>query len=524
MKGAVASCRSILSCLSRAAHRSACVQNPSWVSENKLFSSHPRLQLLEQCRSLGQLKEVLCYIITAGLSHDHFAMSRVLYFCAITSPNIDFACLVFSQVESPNSFCWNTMIRGFVSSDQPVMALSLYSRMLRDDMLPDKYTYPFLFKACGSLAGNGLVLGRSLHCHVLELGYTLDVYVLTGIVHMYGLFGCPGEATKVFVNMPQRDVASWTSLITCYAANDCSEDGLSAFNLMREDNVKPNTATLVCVMGCCAQLGALDQAQCLHSFLVKLSIKFDVFVGNSLIDLYAKSGRIDCARQAFDEMPERDSFSWTAMIVGLAMHGLVQDSLDMFSQMKLEGAEPDAVTFVAILGACSHAGLVNEGLKYFACMEKEHKIVPDAKHYGCVVDLLSRAGLLDSALEFVRSMPTEPGLAVWGALLSACRFHSNIEVGELVTREIESLPEFGGAHVLLSNIYANASRWKAVSNLRHKMEDQNTKKPPGYSSIEIRGVVHVFTVGDRMHPQSHEIYRVLDELMVQLKLHGCISC
>ncbi|XP_031482835.1 pentatricopeptide repeat-containing protein At4g21065-like [Nymphaea colorata] len=522
MLRAVTSCRALLICLTRA-HHSACVQNPSWVSENKLFSSHPRLQILEQCQSLGQLKEVLCYIITAGLSHDHFAMSRVLYFCAITSPNLDFACLVFSQIERPNSFSWNTMIRGFVSSGQPVMALSLYSRMLRDGMLPDKYTYPFLFKACGSLARNGLVLGRSLHCHVLELGYALDLYVLTGTMHMYGLLGCLGEATKVFDNMPQRDVASWTSLITCYVANDCWEEGLLAFNLMRDDCVKPNSATLVCVMGCCAQLGALDQARCLHSVLEKLSIKFDVFVGNSLVDLYSKCGRIDYACQAFDEMPNRDSFSWTAMIAGLAMHGLIQDALDTFSQMKHEGAEPDAVTFVAILGACSHAGLVNEGLKYFACMKKEHKIVPDVKHYGCMVDLLSRAGLLDNALDFIRSMPADPGLAVWGALLSACRLHSNIEVGELAAKEIESLPDFGGAHVLLSNIYANASQWDAVSNLRHKMGDQDTRKPPGYSSIELRGVVHAFFVGDRTHPQSHEIYHILDDLTLKLKLHDCVS-
>lgn len=336
----------------------------------------------------------------------------------------------------------------------------------------------------------------------------------TAIVRTYLSCGCLAHARKVFDGMPHRDVVAWTAMISGLVDQGYHWEALEVLNEMRFRglDVSPNVATMVSAMSACANLGSLVHAKSFHAYVEKVGLQGDVFIRNSLIDMYAKCGSIAHALQVFHSMSERDLHSWTALITGLASHGFGKEALDVFSQMQRMGVVPDATTFVTVLSACSHAGLAVEGLEIFDSMERIHGVVPELKHYGCMVDLLSRAGLVDCAYELVSSMHIKPNLAILGALLSACRIHYNLEIAELVSKEIESICRYkGGARVLLSNMYANKQQWNDVSSVR-EMTGRDASKPPGWSSIEVRGVIHEFLAQDRSHPHYEEMHLVLHGL------------
>ncbi|KAF8389837.1 hypothetical protein HHK36_024356 [Tetracentron sinense] len=522
------------SCNSRSYHFSSSVAAASknsinWVSENKLFQKYPRLHFLEeQCRSLDQLKQVLSYIFVSSLHRNPFIMSRVLYLCifALDSEDGDvkrgYGALVFRQIDKPNIFSWNTMIRAFATSGDScnaAIAFHYYFEMLRRGTLPDKYTCHFLIQACGSISDLGL--GKQVQCHAVTLGFALDLFVQNALLHVYLICGSLVDAWKLFDEMSERDVVSWTTLISGLVLQGYHTDSLFVFNRMLIDELKirPNVATVVSVMSACADLGSLDLTKCLHANLIKAGFsEVDVSISNSLIDAYAKCGSIDCAEKVFHEVHglRRDIYSWTTMIAGLSMHGRGREATTLFPQMnRVDGVVPDAITFIAVLSACAHSGLVEEGKRIFESMEEDFGIAPEVKHYGCMVDLFGRAGLLEHAYNFVEGMPIKPNLAILGSLLSACRVHNNVKLGEVVLKKIESSCENGGgAHVLLSNIYANENRWSKVIHIREEIKggEKKQEKPPGRSWIEVKGLVHEFVVGDRLHPQAMELYMALDGL------------
>ncbi|XP_017700781.2 pentatricopeptide repeat-containing protein At4g21065-like [Phoenix dactylifera] len=491
-------------------------QTPPWISSNQIIQRHPRLLALETCDSPRQLQPILAYAIVSGLFRNPFVASRVLHSAVSSSPPPDlaFASLIFSQMEKPNLFSWNAIIRALAASEDrsPSAAFSVYAEMLQRGTLPDKYTFPFLLKACRS--SRDLCLGRLGHAHALVLDFVADPFVQTAIVRMYLSCGCLGDAHKAFDGMPHRDVVAWTAMISGLIDQGCHWEALEVLNEMRFSGLdaSPNVATMVSAMSACANVGSLVHAKGLHSYVEKVGLEGDVFIRNSLIDMYAKCGSIAHAVQVFHSMSERDLHSWTTLITGLASHGFGKEALDVFSQMQRMGVVPDATTFVVVLSACSHAGLAVEGLEIFDSMERVHGVVPELKHYGCMVDLLSRAGLLDRAYKLVSSMPIEPNLAILGALLSACRIHDNLEIAELVSKKIKSICRYkGGVHVLLSNMYANKQQWNEVASIR-EMTGRDASKPPGWSWIEVRGVIHEFLVEDRSHPHYEEMHLVLHGL------------
>jgi pentatricopeptide repeat protein len=249
----------------------------------------------------------------------------------------------------------------------------------------------------------------------------------------------------------------------------------------------------------------------------------DVSTGNALIDMYAKCGRLEIARRLFEKMPKRDVVSWNVMILGYGLHGQSKDAIALFSQLEQKGIKPDDITFICILSACSHAGLVDEGRKYFNSLNRDHRFTPRMEHYICMVDLLGRAGCLDEAQELINNMPYEPDASVWGALLGACRIHCNIALAEYVAKHHLKLESNNtGCYVLLSNIYAAAGRWHDAAKVRTMIKTKGLKKNPGRSWIEIKNSVHTFVGGDRSHPQSEKIYAVLDSLMNDMKKEGYV--
>lgn len=249
----------------------------------------------------------------------------------------------------------------------------------------------------------------------------------------------------------------------------------------------------------------------------------NVFVGTSLIDMYCKCGRVEMARKAFDCMKGKNVKSWTAMVAGYGMHGRAREALDVFYDMIGVGVKPSYVTFVSVLAACSHAGLLEEGWHWFNKMTDQFGIEPGVEHYGCMVDLLARAGRLTEAYNLIKGMKVRPDFVVWGSLLGACRTHKNVELAEICARNLFELdPENCGYYVLLSNLYADAGRWDDMERLRISMKNRKLVKTPGFSLVELRGRVHVFLVGDREHPQHKEVYKYLDELSVKLQEAGYV--
>jgi pentatricopeptide repeat protein len=291
----------------------------------------------------------------------------------------------------------------------------------------------------------------------------------------------------VFDEMQERDVVAWTSMVSGYVDSGMHLQAVEVFQEMRggKGAVRPNVPTVVSVASACAGLGSLEYAKWLHGYVEKVGLEDKVIVTNSLMDMYGKCGGLLSARALFNLMHDKDLHSWTTMVSGLASNGHGKEAVALFFSMREVGVLPDSTTFVVVLSACSHAGLVDEGICIFNSMETEYKVTPDIKHYGCMVDLFSRAGLLSRAYQLIDSMPFEPNLAILGALLSACSVNNELEIGELVLKKIESVCSYkGGASVLLSNIYANQNLWHEVESIRMKIRNGGIpRKPPGQSLV-----------------------------------------
>ncbi|KAI3462163.1 hypothetical protein Pfo_018826 [Paulownia fortunei] len=495
----------------------------NWVHHNQLFQRHPRLQLFEeQCKkTFNHLKQLLSYVFVSGLHRNPFIMSRLLYLSLIELErgngveNSKFGVQIFNRIEKPNIFSWNTMIRFFAGFD-PVIALHYYMKMLSQEMVPDKYTFPFLLQACGASFDLGLV--KQVHCQILKVVFGHSLFVQNSLLNVYLVCDSAMDARSMFDEMSEKDVVSWTSLISGLVSQSNYSEALHVFRKLVADDcqAQPNVVTIISTMSACGSLGYMDLTKCLHALLEKAGwLEHDVSIANSLIDAYAKCGDLCCVKKVFNDIQniKRGLYSWTAIISGYAMHGRGLDALNMFSQMEqVYGLVPDAVTFVAVFSACAHSGLVEEGLCIFESMSTKYRIEPDLRHYGCIVDLLGRAGMVERAYSIVENMPMEPNLAVLGSLLSGCRLHNNLEFGKAILRKIELLKERGGAPVLLSNMYANENQWNKVIHIRKEMRGRMQGKPPGRSWVQVKDAVHEFVARNETDPQAMELHMVLEGL------------
>eukprot|EP01018_Ginkgo_biloba_P010349 Gb_07336 [translate_table: standard] len=490
---------------------------------------------------------------------------------------------LFEKMPERNVVSWNAMIAGHAQRGHGEETLKLYRQMQLAGVKPNPKTFASVLSACANLAS--LEQGMEIHEEIVQNGFQFDVFVESALVDMYAkcgninkardlfdkmhqrntvswtamivgyaqsgnvtealkLFqlmperdvvswtamisayaqsGQVHEALKLFQEMPKRDVVCWTTMIAGYAQNGQLEQALKLFRQMQLEGVKPDSNTFLSILPACANSAALEHGIEIHEEIIKCAFQSDVRVANALVDMYAKCGSIENARDMFDKMSQRDVVSWTAMIGGYAMHGCGKEALKLFEEMQQSGTKPDHVTFVCVLSACCHAGLVDAGRQYFDCMNKYYQVTPTMEHYGCMVDLLGRAGHLDEAQDFINKMPIKPDATVWGCLLGACRVHNNIELGEHVAEHLFELdPENPAPYVLLSNIYASAGKWDGIEKVRKMMKDRKVKKKPGCSWIEVNKEVYTFLVGDRSHPQMQEIYAELEKLSKQMKAAGYV--
>lgn len=425
---------------------------------------------------------------------------------------------VFDEMLKRDLVSWNSLICGYSQNSRFREVLGLFDTMKAENVKADATTIVKVIIACSQLGD--LDYANTAVKYIQENYVEIDVYLGNTLIDLYGRYnliesakevfnkmrernivswntmmmgyakvGDLISARKLFDEMPNRDVISWTSMITCYSQSNQFSDALNLFAEMMAAKAKPDEITVATVLSACAHLGSLDVGEAIHDYICKYDVKTDVYVGNSLIDMYCKCGAVDKALKVFLEMQERDSVSWTSVIAGLAVNGSANSALHLFEQMLREGKlEPTHGTFVGILMACAHAGLVDKGLGYFALMRKVYKLEPEMKHYGCVVDLLSRSGNVERAYEFIKRMPKEPDTVVWRTMLSACKLHGKVELAEIASKKLTELGSFNsGNYILLSNMYAGAYRWDDAVKARDLMQERDVQKPRGRSSIEVDG-------------------------------------
>ncbi|XP_042482019.1 pentatricopeptide repeat-containing protein At2g36730-like isoform X1 [Macadamia integrifolia] len=464
--------------------RPSIASDPPESSNSREYNLH---SLFKKCSTLKNVYQIHAQIIQTGFEQNLFMVAKIITFCADSEHGpMDYAVSVFEQIRNPDGFLWNTMIRGFGKTSKPDNALGFYKRMLHKGEVADNFTYSFLLKICGQL--RSVELGKQIHCASLKHGLNFHVFVRNTLIHMYGMFTDIETARQLFEEIPTTELVAWNIIIDCYVHCGHYKEALELFSRMQQISIEPNDATLVVVLSACAELGALDFGRWIHSQIDYTSFSDNISVSNSLIDMYAKCGVIDNARQVFNKMNSRNIVSWNSMILGLAMHGYADDALELFSKM-MEGklAGPNDITFLGVLCACSHRGLVDEGKYYFDVMKREYQFQPTIKHYGCMVDLLGRAGFVMEAYQLIRSMPMECNAIVWRTLLGACRVHGNVQLGERVRRHLLELePDHSGDYVLLANMYASAGQWNEVCRVRTAMKNRAVQKPkPGNSSIDV---------------------------------------
>ncbi|KAF3789351.1 Pentatricopeptide repeat-containing protein [Nymphaea thermarum] len=493
--------------------------------EGRNGQTHQRtLSLLKGCKTIEEFKQIQATIIKTNLQSDVPSVTRLIRFCSFTLPDaLDFAVHLFEQISQPDVVLFNTAMGGYARTSCPIRAVSLFARMRESDLLPDHYSFPSVLKACAN--ATALKEGEAIHGLVIKLGVDDNVYILPTLINMYADCEQILSARKVFDKIPERrEVVSFNSMITAYARNSQPNEALALFREMQAcDDMKPTYVTLLSVLSSCALLGALQLGKWVHEYVKKNGFDVYVKVNTALIDMYAKCGSIDDAKQVFEEMPQRDTPAWSAMIVAFAIHGHGRSALLLFEEMQRKCMLPDNITFLGVLYACSHTGLVEEGRRYFDSMSRVYGIEPGIKHYGCMVDLYGRAGLLDEAYEFVRSLPIKPTLILWRTLLAACAVHGNVELGKHVVDHIfEVQRSHSGDYVILSNMCAAAGRWDDVKAIRKLMKERGITKVPGCSSIEIDNAVHEFFSGDGEHPHSRKLHGMLDQLVEQLKLVGYV--
>ncbi|KAJ9190093.1 hypothetical protein P3X46_001325 [Hevea brasiliensis] len=423
---------------------------------------------------------------------------------------------VFSGMESGDVVSWTAMISGYEDNLLHEKALETYKTMELEGIMPDEITIACVLSACACLGQ--LDMGVKLHEIADRTGLISYVIVANSLIDMYSKCKCIDKALEVFHGIPDKNVISWTSIIVGLRINNRSFEALTFFQQMKI-KLRPNSVTLISVLSACARIGALMCGKEIHAYALKTGVASEGFLPNAILDMYVRCGRMVSALNQF-KLQNKDVGTWNILLSGYAQRGQGAMAVEYFNKMIKSKINPDDITFISLLCACSRSGLVKEGLDYFNNM-KLHRVNPNLKHYACVVDLLGRAGQLKEAHEFIEKMPIKPDPAVWGALLNACRIHQQVQLGELAAQHIfkEDTGSFG-YYILLCNLYADSGKWDEVAKVRRIMKEEGLIVDPGCSWVEVKGKVHAFLSDDNFHAQIKDINVVLDGFYKKMETAG----
>lgn len=501
---------------------------------------------------MPELRQQHSQLVRLGLSSDNDAVGRLLRFCALSpAGDLPYAFRLSQLLPCPDAYIFNTLLRS-PSLPSPLL---LYSRMLLRSVHPNRFTFPSVLKSLSSAGdAQSLAACRQVHAHVLKLGFQPDACSQNNLINLYFTCAFPADARRVFDRMPNRDVISWTAMITglCrlglvddardlfdqmprrssvswnamisgYVRNQSFHRAFQLFHQMRSHGLEPDKFAAASMLAACAGLGALEQGRRIHRRIERDEIELDPKLATTVIDMYCKCGCLEKAREVFAGLKAKGLSSWNCMIGGLAVHGRGEEAIDLFEKMEKEKVKPDGITLLNLLSACAHAGLVDRGRRLFNYMVRVHRIEPKTEHFGCLVDLLGRAGLLLEAKKVIDEMPMEPDAKALGALLGACRIHGDVELGaEIGRRVVELDPGNSGRYVLLANLYASAGRPDEAADVRRLMNDRGVRKEAGWSMIEKDGVVNRFIAGGKSHPEASRIYAMVDEMLRRIRLVGYV--
>ncbi|GJS95268.1 pentatricopeptide repeat-containing protein [Tanacetum coccineum] len=451
-------------------------------------------ELLKCCISRGALREaklVHKHIFSNGY-HPKTFLINTLISMYVKFSLLDDARKLFDQMPERNVVSWTTMIAAFANAGLGYEGLRFLVLMGRDGVRPNMFTYSSVLRAC-----SGLESLKQIHCGIVKDGLDSDVFVRSALVDNYAKWGELGNALVVFNEMETRDLIVWNSVIGAFAQNSDGDEALNLFKRMKRCGFMADQATLTSVLRACTAMALLELGRQVHVHVLKYNR--DLILSNALLDMYCKCGSMEDARFEFSRMVEKDVISWSTMIIGLAQNGFSHEALEIFQVMKSSGTKPNYITVLGVLFACSHAGLVDKGRSYFESMEKVFGIKPGREHYGCMVDLLGRAGKLDEAVELIHNMEPEPDAVTWRTLLGACRIHRNMDLAA----------------------YA-AKKWEDAAQVRKAMKGNNVRKEPGCSWIEVNKQIHAFILRDNSHPQIDEIIRQLNHYVQRLKGVGYV--
>ncbi|CAH8387696.1 unnamed protein product [Eruca vesicaria subsp. sativa] len=497
--------------------------------------------VISKSTHLNHLKQVQSFLVVAGLSHSPFLCFKLLRFCTLRLSNISYARFVFDRFSYPNTHLYAAVLTAY-SSSLPLHASSAFSffrlMLYRSVPRPNHFIYPLVLKSTPHLSS---ALSTPLvHSHLFKSGFHHYLVVQTALLHAYASSSVSHIplARQLFDEMSERNVVSWTALLSGYARSGdisnaialfdemperdapswnavlaaCTQNGLfmeaiSLFRKMINDPyVLPNEVTLVCVLSACAQSGNLQLAKGIHAFAYRHSLSSHMFVSTSLVDLYGKCGNLVEASSVFKMTNKKTLTAWNSMINCFALHGRSEEAIAVFEEMMCNHVKPDRITFIGLLNACTHGGLVTKGRHYFDIMSNRFDIEPRIEHYGCLIDLLGRAGLFNEALEVVAEMKMKPDEAIWGSLLNACKKYGHLDLAVVAVKNLVALnPNNGGYISMMANLYGEMGNWEEARRARKMIKLQNAYKTPGCSWIMIDSEVNQFYSLDKSHPKSEEI-------------------
>ncbi|XP_029128341.1 pentatricopeptide repeat-containing protein At2g46050, mitochondrial [Cajanus cajan] len=455
-----------------------------------------------------------CFVVKLGLDLDCFVGS-VLVDLYAKCGLVEKARRVFHVVVQRDLVMWNVMISCYALNCLPEEAVGMFNLMRSDGANGDEFTFSSLLSICDTLEYYDI--GKQVHSHILKQSFDSDVLVASALINMYAKNENIIDARKLFDRMVIRNVVTWNTIIV--GCGNCEgNDVMKLFIEMLREGFSPDELTISSTLSSCGYASAFTETMQVHAFAVKSSFQEFLSVANSLISAYSKCGSIASACKCFRLTAEPDLVTWTSLINAYAFHGLAKEAIEMFEKMLSCGVTPDPISFLGVLSACSHCGLVAKGLHYFNLMISVYQIVPDSGHYTCLVDLLGRYGLVNEAFELLRSMPMEAESNVLGAFIGSCNLHANIGLAKWAAEKLFIIePEKNVNYAVMSNIYASHRHWYDVEIVRRLMGNKCDARVPGCSWIEIGNQVHLFVSNDKTHPNAVEMYATLKMLLWPMK-------
>lgn len=475
------------------------------------------ISVLSACGRSGNLlngMEVHAFALKNGIDLDLQVGNTIADMYAKCSKT-SFMDSAFRRIPQKDYISWTTIISGYVQNNGHMKALQSLREVLMEGIYIDTLMIESVLRACRELKCTSIV--KEIHGYIVRRRLS-DIVLQNTIVDIYGACGEVDYARNIFELIEIKNVVSWTSMIDCYVHNGLANEALGLSLQMVKQGVELDSIAILSILSAAANLAALRKGKEIHGFLVRRCLHLDKSIASSLVDIYGSCGAVDNSHKAFNLVNNKDLVLWTSLINGYGMHGQGIMAVKLFRKMEAENVRPDHIVFLAILSACSHSALVDEGRILFDSMQCQYDLEPWPEHYACLVDLLGRANRVQEALELIKTMKLEPTAAVWCALLGACRIHSNMEIGEIAARKLlEMEPENPGNYVLVSNMYAAAERWEDVEEVRMRMKVKGLKKDPGCSWIEVGNRLHTFITRDRSHPQSDEIHDKLSQITERLE-------